>query len=292
MPMASADRQEALKHLSKDALEEIAARMPDTGDVWRRLIERCTAGTLFPKESQQHWSLAALCLRDLADTCQTAGFALWWAICEWEWWARHRPEPNPQVAVHFARFYFDYSAIALSAASNHLAAAMWHVDERACEPLGRDYKTAAQVCSTWKKRGNAPSLLEPLEVLLSDPAWTAVSNYRDEWIHRGLPVIEGEYREARKQLWRDPQEPPPSTEVWFKRTSPSGRVAYGVHRDEPQYRMAELLDCGLKSLQRLINATERFLGVYDVALRKMGVTFDSEELGKGLRGIKWRWHAP
>ncbi len=265
--------------LPKSVVDEIDAWLPAVLPLWKRLVHRTVHGPLLPEEAE-HLHLAAVCLHDLADTLQTAAKALWWAKHDWLWVAVHREKPNRQWAVHYSRFHFDYAAIALSAASNHLASAMWHLEEKVRAPLGRGYKTAAGASGAWKDRKpSPPQSCGILDELLNDAAWTVVSEYRNHWVHRGLPIIAGEVRQQRRQIWQDVGDPAPNVPWMMKRETQDGRVCYMVQYDEPQFRMEELLDKGALALQGMIRAVESFLTLYDAAYREHGISFGEDAGG-------------
>ena len=246
------------------AIAEIKAWLPDLHDLWKMLVDRTIHGFFLPEDAQ-HLHLAAVCLRDLADTLQTAGKALFWAKHDWLHVTVHSEQPDKQFGVHFSRFHFDHAAVALSAASNHMASSMWHLEEEIPKPLGRDYKSAAAAREAWRKRAPHPQSFAILDSLLNDPAWKVVSKYRDRWVHRGMPIIEGEIRQARRRIWRDVKDPPPDVPWFMKRETESGRVCYAVQHGKPEFNMPDLLDKGALALKQLIFAARTFLPLYDAA---------------------------
>ena len=262
--------------LPKQVLEEINSWLPDVRPLWKGLVDRTGHGALLPEQAE-YLHLGSVCLHDLADTLQTAAKALWWAKHEWLSVAVHREKPSPQWAVHHSRFYFDYAAIALSAASNHLASAMWHLEEKVAEPLGRRYRTAAEARRAWEgRKANPPQSYAILDNLLKDAACRTVSEYRDHWVHRGLPISSGEVRQARRQIWQDVGDPPPNVPWLMKHQTANGRVCYMVQYDEPQFVMTQLLDKGASSLRAIASAAQSFLPAFDAAYREHGITFGDE----------------
>jgi hypothetical protein len=215
--------------------------------LWEKLIQKNDCG-FFVSENSQYLHLSGVCLRDLADSIQVAGRSLSMAMYE-----RLRRSSEMSWAIFHSRYFFDYAAVALCAASNHLASAMWHLEERENRPLGPRYKTANMARREWKSRSHTPSSLSMLESLLSDEAWNEITAYRDQWVHRGFPIIAGEVRLGRRQIWQDSAEEPPKAPWIMKVETEKGRVCYLVQHDEPQYDMQLLLTTGAAAFSSAVS---------------------------------------
>src|SRR5258708_3565258 len=95
----------------------------------------CALGLLPPAEEPA--ALAIICLADWGELLQVAGKAVPLATVCWATtvgWGRTSTRDDKAHAVHDTRHHLDHAVVTLSAASNHLASAMWHVGESAGEP--------------------------------------------------------------------------------------------------------------------------------------------------------------
>jgi hypothetical protein len=85
--------------------------------------------------------------------------------------------------------------------------------------------------------------------------------------------LEGEDRLARRKAWQDPSEPPPGPYTAKHVTWAEDRVAYLVSGNESQFRLSELIDHGVKALDKLILATDEFLDIFDKECGQFGLKF-------------------
>ncbi len=263
--------------MTNEMNDRIRNWLPEFHPLWKQLVDRDPYG-FFLSEESQYFHLSAVCLRDLADTMQWADRALRSAMHEWLSRTDYSETPDQNWAIHHSRFFFDYGAIALCAASNHLASAMWHFEEREVHPLGRGYKTANRAMQTWRQRNSQlpPASHAILESLLCDQNWKIINDYRDQWVHRGMPIIAGEVRRARRDIWQSVRDNPPSVPVLFQIVTSSDRIAYFVQNDEPQYAMIDLLNAGAKAFAGITDSTKQFLALFDAAYKEV---FRSEHPG-------------
>jgi hypothetical protein len=259
-----------------EVVAALRARFSAGRSYFKMLIDRVAAGVWLPVAGE-YLGLASVCLHDLADLVQRSERGLYDAHLSWITNEKHVDDPQLAASVHFTRYHFDYAAVSMSAASNHLASSMWHLEEKIATPLGKKYKSAAAVRDEWAKRVTPPRSYDVLRDLLGDSDWTLVSEYRHEWIHRGLPVIKGEYRQERRALWQAADQPPPGPYFMKKTTGDGKLVAYMVQYDDTARTMPALLDHGEKALAALVKATRAYVQIHDDAYGPFGVTFDGDD---------------
>lgn len=256
------------KLVTKEGAGDLLTGLPDINSFRRKINQR---GLVYHPMSTagDHMAMTWVCLQDLAMMIQTAIVMLRKAILDFENLIKEDRDHALLVAVSETRSSFDYSALCMSAAANHLASAMWHFHEKAEEPLGEYYKTAGQVRQEWAKANKTYASLEILCSLFDETAWETLSQYRHSWSHRGIPVIGGEFRYARRELWQDENEPPPSTQYMAARRA-DRKIRYDSGNMKPDFQMKELLDIGRKSLARLHECAEEFLTLFDAVLDEQG----------------------
>ena len=275
-----------LPALPREIAEMLRSENDRVLSLWAELLRReCGIGLLPPSEEAA--SLAIICILDLSELLQVIGKALHLATVEWvsnESAGNVNTQEGLAHAVHGTRHHLDHAIVALSAASNHLASAMWHLHEDIPLPLGKNYKSAAQVLHAWSSRatGESPSF-SILEKLLKAPTWIKVSRYRDEWVHRGRPVLRGELRHGRRQIWLAPTDPPPGPYIAVAK-APDGRVAYIVHNDQPQFDVKDLLAAARESLAALMRATTDFLPLLDQSFTRAGMELTEKGVRLGSSG--------
>ena len=246
---------------------EVISSLPDIDALYRTVSKRRLVYNM-PLHSGDHMALAWVCLNDLAEMVQIATVALREAKLDWHWVLANY-ENNLFQAVNAARYSFDYAALLMSAASNHLASAMWHFHEEEKTPLGKRYKSAAQVVNAWKERPSKPASLALLKDLLEFPDWKAISEYRDEWVHRGMPVIRGELKYARREIWRDADALAPNHYA-LKVSRPDGKVTYDTLNLVPDHDMQDLFDAATAALFKLNDMSVKFLDLFDQPLLESG----------------------
>lgn len=252
----------ALEDLPPPVQKSLREANDRTLEVFSDLIRYERAGALLPPEDEPV-ALATICINDLAHVLQTACRALHDATHNWTLFEQRGEIASPDglaAAVHWTRYHVDHAAVALSAASNHLASAMWHVEENEARPLGGKYKSARQALDAWGRRAEAarPRSHGILSTLLDAADWSTVSTYRDDWTHRSLPVIRGEFRTRRRVIWQQPGEPAPGPH-FMTVTAADGRVAYHTQSDDTPYALPGLIDTERSALGLLIKATYAFV---------------------------------
>ncbi len=276
-------------HMDRLPLDVANALRKDNDEVIElfRMLNAREAGLNLLPPADEPAALAIVCLCDLSHILQSAGQSIHVATTEWTLQTQSGALDSREgtaMAVSSSRQHLDRSIVALSAASNHLASAMWHLHEKIFEPLGRGYKSAAQVRREWAARtGVAPSSQATLDILLNHPDWVTVSTYRDDWIHRGLPVLVGELRQARRRIWMLPTDPPPG-EFFLTITAPDGRVAYAVQGDTGTHEFQKLLKTTRAAMFLLMNAVRSFLPLIDERLTASGAQIHENGVRITLRG--------
>ena len=273
------------KSISPEIEAQIASSLPDTNYLANEVRKR-GGFYFFVPEGAEHIALVWVCLADASSLIQTAIPALLDAKRDWISAFEYYDENQLQMAVSNARYSFDYAILVLSAASNHLAAAMWHFHNEIADPMDR-YDAAWGVYNKWKNKSDAPVSFSILEGLLQDEDWKKILEYRHKWVHRGLPVIKGEFRLARRSIWQDADAPEPSS-YFMKRTRPDGKVSYDSINLTPEYEMENLLDTATGALRKLHLTAEKFLKTWDAqvlgdenqgwCVTEKGMTFRSGEM--------------
>lgn len=255
-------------------------------NVFADLVRREHA-MMFLGPADEAVALATICITDLAYVLQTAEKGLYQAQY---YWALHEAaghlnsKKGRQRAIVESRHHFDFGLIALCAASNHLASAMWHFHESVPEPLGKKYKSAAQARDAWRSKAAPHESLGILSRLLDHPDWKIVNEYRDNWIHRGLPILNGENRIGRRRVWQQPGAPAPPA-YFATSTASDGRVMYLVQGDESTFEVPSLLPHARSAQDELYRATREFLVLLDTLLASRGIALTKN-------GVQVTYHAP
>ena len=156
------------------------------------------------------------------------------------------------MAVAETRYHFDYFAMLLLSIMNHLSSSMWHIEEEDTEPLD-NYETAYKVYKKWQGRNVKHKSYEILSSLMESKSWSRISDYRHGLVHRGIPVIKGEFRYARRKIWAEPDAMPPDRYI-MEITLPDGRKSYDTMNMIPDYEMELLLAWGTELINILHNS--------------------------------------
>lgn len=265
----------------RDLPAEVAQSLSETNDrtvnLFNDLMRREQGIPLLPP-AEESTALSIICISDLAYNIQTVGQALDQAVKEWTLCKLNGLTADPKKlggSIQGSRHYLDHAIVTLVAASNHLASGMWHFHENVPEPLGKAYLSAAQARQKWKNRTTAtttpPASLSILDALLDHPDWRTITTYRDEWTHRGLPVIQGELRMARRRIWQAPTDPAPAA-YFMKITAPDGRVSYVTQADDTPYEFEPLLSSLVSASDQLEIASIAFVSLIDQRLAAHGIS--------------------
>lgn len=158
----------------------------------------------FVERHEQFVYYAGLCLRDLGDLWQTTQHAFGNAVQAYtQQYLDHKSEDEGIVRLHHFRRAFDYGAITLISCFYHLTSAAYHAVLRVNEPEDR-YLTPYQIL-----RGKFPPCrmgwLRPfLESIEKHASYRIISEYRHHFVHKGSPLIKGEVRQTRRDVYADP----------------------------------------------------------------------------------------
>lgn len=271
------------QRLTAEEIDSHLEGFPDVDRFWKLINQRQLVYQM-SLNSGDCLAMTWVCLQDLALMIQTSTIALRDATLDFHDLKKQDKKEAVVDAVSMSRFSFDYAALCMSAGSNHLASAMWHYHEGVESPLGRDYKSARQARSKWKEAKSRHESFSILDRLLDSPAWEVISSYRDSWSHRGIPVIGGEFRYARREIWQDESEPPPAK--YFMATKRGdGKVSYDTGNLKPDYQMVELLVAGTNSLHLLNSCSDEFLVLFDKILDEQGIWEMNEKGGMSVHLI-------
>jgi hypothetical protein len=224
--------------LSPKNASRIKKLFPPPAEIWKRLVD----SSMNPAtEANAHVYLCGVCLRDLADTMQTAYKCLFQSLKDYFCYhqSRNRGDYNTAEAIHILRFQMDLGIIALLSSANHFSAALWHLYSIEKKPLGKRYKSAHSLLDALnpedKKHLKIDHLLAPI---VKYSGYDYLKDYRDSWVHRGLPVIKGEHRFSRRKLWEE--EEFYSGRIGLYQSS-SGQLNYVEYRENTKYHARHLI---------------------------------------------------
>ncbi len=258
--------------------EEVVRSLPDLNGLSQRVSNRMGILTM-PLLSGDHVGLSWICLSDAAYLIQDAIVALRESKLDWHWALGHYEKNTLLMAVGEARYSLDYAVNLMVSASNHLSAAMWHFHETAEEPLDR-YDAMSTVVKKWKKRDAPPAPLAVLEHLAASASWKVIVEYRHKWVHRGIPVIRGEFRHAKGPLWTSDTKSA-ATSI-FRMVRPDGMVSHPNITMTPEYEMTDLLERGTAALHDVHQATDKFVDMLDERITADGWEIEDGKLRRSL----------
>lgn len=144
--------------------------------------------------------IASVCLQDVTSTLQEVRHALFEALAYILWYREKSDPPNDHLAVFFGRFYVDDAALRLYAAGEHLAEAivcMLEIDKeslRKYRKTGRPDNHGSQQSALGKylrAEMSAHPITEAICELIRSEEWLPTIGYRDVWVHRKPPIVEG-----------------------------------------------------------------------------------------------------
>ena len=186
--------------LDKETGNKIGASLPYVNEVRKATLYfqpdfismRFPPGSTIP--------IAAVCLQDVTSILQEVRHALFEAHAYMLWY-RERSEPrNDHAAIFFGRFYADDAALRLYAASEHLSEAIVCMLEISKEDLRRyrktrrtdDYGSQQSAVGKFLKAELAGhQITKAVSKLISSSEWLPTITYRDIWVHKKPPIIEG-----------------------------------------------------------------------------------------------------
>jgi hypothetical protein len=186
--------------LDKDTGNKIGSELPDVTEIRKATLtlqpDFISMG--FPPRSRI--SIAAVCLQDVTSTLQEVRHALFEALAYILWYRERNEPPNDHLAIFFGRFYVDDAALRLYAAGEHLAEAivcMLEIDKeslRKYRKTGRPDDQGSQQSAVGKfLKAEMPThqITKAISILIASKEWLPTINYRDVWVHRKPPIIEG-----------------------------------------------------------------------------------------------------
>lgn len=177
---------------------------PNYGQLWDLLTDFSVIGYVKPHEK---WlALSKVCLRDIADLMQTSRNFLQASIRNYDNEYEHLRASNDDS--HAKLFYFresyDYGAIALISASYAYTSFLWHFCLHVNEPEG-NYDPPGYLINRVKKLHIASCIINPfisqINEFYDNTSYKFVQEYRNKWIHAGYPLIKGESRRTRRDVY-------------------------------------------------------------------------------------------
>jgi hypothetical protein len=202
--------------ISESAAAEIKAKLPDLHKISKCLLfdSLVIARQAGPNSSLD---IAATCYRDAYVLAVDSHSALDRAYRSLVWFREEDPEgPHDFSAVHWAKYYADDVALRLYASAEHIGAFIAHYLPIPRNELSEfkkklNKKDKVTVSSTQAVVGqymikNCPGhkITSAINKLREDLDWKGMRNYRDRWVHKQAPLLEGmgdQYE--RKPRWVD-----------------------------------------------------------------------------------------
>ncbi len=171
-------------------------------DFWYFLTDLSTNPFVNSVEKWKYF--AGICLRDLADTLQFTRTAFLQAIDEFKKEISENEEHKQIRKIIYFRYNFDYASILLITCFNHLASAGYYYYFKPTEILEHNY-TPGEIINPRKKSGieNHKDFKKILESITTNKSYGIISEYRNKIIHAGYPVIKGESRNSRKDIFEN-----------------------------------------------------------------------------------------
>ncbi|WP_108958445.1 hypothetical protein [Leptospira ellinghausenii] len=169
---------------------------------WNELIKLFT---FHVEKDFGYYYLASVCARDIADTLQSCYHSYFEAIKEYliEKKSKLNGENYERAAIHKMRYFLDYAIIALITTQNHLSSGYWHLYFKENQPLEFKYKSPKDISKEINVLDSKSSFYNYIITINKKPEFINLNEFRNTWLHRGIPIINGEYRFKRKKLWEE-----------------------------------------------------------------------------------------
>lgn len=244
-----------MRHTRRKETHTLRRLYPRYKDFWHFLVELSNNPFTRPDSRWIYWT--GICLRDLANTWQTSQIVFADAVEAYDKKYRHQTRRDREISrVHYFRRHFDYGCLALLSCFYHLASAGYHLCLRVNEPEER-YQTPSALLRRFKpcRLGRLHPILSEIE---NNASYRCVALYRHKFIHRGLPLIKGEYRSTRRNIFADRRL------VWGASGSFGNGELIGPV-EHPEYTIAQLAYHSSKAATLLVKKTMQLLeGTYDL----------------------------
>jgi hypothetical protein len=185
--------------LDKDTARRVEQDLPNVVDVRTATLnlQPDVISMGFPEGSNV--PQAAVCLQDATSTVMETRYALFEASAHLVWYREKSDPPNEKLAVFFAKFYADDTALRMYSVGEHVANAIVNM-------LGIESKV-----SIFKKLVSNPSISSQQAIVgmyltenePTHPITAAIlalkesdernrtRKYRNQWVHQKPPIIEG-----------------------------------------------------------------------------------------------------
>lgn len=155
--------------------------------------------------STEKWKyFAGICLKDLADSLQFTRNAFCSAIDSYNKEPLIKEDYPLSQKIFYFRYHFDYAIILLITSFNHLASAGYYFYFKKNELL-KDHLTPSQILNPERKLGidEHESFKKLLKNITSNESYKLISEYRHKIIHAGYPIVKGELRNSRKDIFKN-----------------------------------------------------------------------------------------
>jgi len=175
---------------------------PSTRDIWEELNHLF----VFHVEKEiGYYYLASVCARDIADTIQSCYNSYFDAVKEYliETNFKLNGDLYKKAAIHKMRYYLDYAIIAIITTQNHITSGYWHLYFKENQPLDFKYKSPKDVFKDLNNIESKSSFHQYIDEICNKIEYIQLNEFRNSWLHRGIPLINGENRFQRKKLWEE-----------------------------------------------------------------------------------------
>lgn len=186
--------------LDKLTGNRIASELPDVIEIRKATLQLQPDFISLQYPPGSRIPIASVCLQDVTSTLEEVRHALFEALAYILWYRERNDPPNDHLAVFFGRFYLDDAALRLYAAGEHLAEAivcMLEIDKdglRKYRKTGRPDDLGSQQSALGKflkAEMSAHPITKAISELINSTEWLPTIKYRDVWVHRKPPIVEG-----------------------------------------------------------------------------------------------------
>jgi hypothetical protein len=216
-------------------LKRISQETPDLSELEGRVLSLTPdfISMTFPPDSDV--PIASVCFSDASNTLHEARYALFEVFAHQIWYLEKKDPPNEMAAAFFGHFYTDDAALRLYSAGEHLANGiimMLKITDEELKPYKQKGKRISQqsiVGNYLRKEKTNHPITKAVIGLADSKEWQATMTYRNKWVHKQPPTVEGLGIVFRRRVRWEP--------------SPTGKV-HTLHvggGDKPEYSAEDLV---------------------------------------------------
>lgn len=209
---------------------------PYFGQTWDRIVGKVPVKV---KDDELYTYFAYVCMRDFADRYQTSGQFFFSSLHEFAIQRRLRLNKQTRIAsVFYFRRDFDYAILCLFSALNHLLSSYIYFYGKLNE-LEERTKTIKEILDPKKNKLFPIELKSFAENYGKEKRYEVLETYRHAWTHKGIPKIEGEFRQKRN----NPLETHGFSNNILGLVQHKGGYAMVAWSDEADYSIHKLVSC-------------------------------------------------